>query len=86
LLSLVHCLLRYIQLYKRVFLKEEKKKLTTIKCSICGEEYEEGDFKENHLSTQHGITGPIAEYLAHLEQRIKALEDNFSASKAHGTY
>jgi len=33
------------------------------------------DFRENHLSAQHGITGPIAGYLAFLEERITALED-----------
>jgi bacillopeptidase F (M6 metalloprotease family) len=50
--------------------------LTTIKCSICKQEYEQSDFEENHLSTKHGITGPIVEYLVHLEQRIKKLEDD----------
>jgi hypothetical protein len=47
--------------------------LTTIKCSICKQEYEESDLKNHEL--KHTITGPIVEYLAHLEQRIKALED-----------
>jgi hypothetical protein len=50
--------------------------MTTIKCSICKQEYEMSDFRENHLSAQHGITGPIAGYLAFLEERIKALEDS----------
>ena len=53
---------------------EEIKKMTTIKCSICKQEYKMSDFRENHLSAQHGITGPIAGYLAFLEERIKALE------------
>ncbi|MFL6376725.1 MAG: hypothetical protein ACJ72R_04595 [Nitrososphaeraceae archaeon] len=40
------------------------------------------DFTENHLSAQHGITGPITEYLAFLEERIKALEDNIRDNKS----
>ena len=40
-----------------------------------------GDFRENHLSTQHGITGPIAGYLAFVEERIKVLENNISYTK-----
>ena len=52
--------------------------MTTIKCSICKQEYEQSDFEENHLSTKHGITGPIVEYLVHIEQRIKADSDQIS--------
>jgi hypothetical protein len=39
------------------------------------------DFRENHLSAQHGITGPITGYLAFVQERIKALENNISGNK-----
>jgi hypothetical protein len=56
--------------------------LTTIKCSICKQEYEMSDFRENHLRAQHGIIGPIVGYLAFVEERIKALENNIGDNKA----
>ena len=50
--------------------------MTKVRCSICEQDYEMSDFESKHLPSQHNITGPVARYLAFLEKKIKALEED----------